>query len=331
MQKVLITGVNGFIGSHIAERMIKNGMQVYGLVRITSDLSLIEGLSISLRYGDITDAESVQKAVSGMDIVIHNAGLASDWGSLELFKKINFYGTQNIVKASMEAGVRRFVLMSSVAIHGFGSEQTMNEQSPIKTHGFHYNISKWEAEKWTFEYTKNSALEVSAVRPGNVFGPKDHTFIEKYLDVLVKGQGGYVNGGHSLTCPVYVGNLSHAVYLAATHPKAAGETFIITDGYDITWRQFTEQLCEKMGIKPPNLSIPFAIGNPLALTLEKIYLWTRQTSAPLLTSYRMHNGGKNYHFSIEKIKNLLGYSLETPLDEALERTVAWYKALLKNN
>ena len=79
MQKVLITGVNGFIGSHIAERMIKNGMQVYGLVRITSDLSLLEGLSISLRYGDITDAESVQKAVSGMDIVIHNAGLASDW------------------------------------------------------------------------------------------------------------------------------------------------------------------------------------------------------------------------------------------------------------
>jgi nucleoside-diphosphate-sugar epimerase len=325
MLKVLITGVNGFIGSHIAERMIKNGMEVYGLVRKTSDLRLIEGMPISLRYGDITDAASVQKSVADMDIVIHNAGLASDWGPLDLFMKINFQGTQNIVKASMEAEVKRFVLMSSVAIHGFGSEGTMNELSPIKTHGFHYNISKWEAEKWTFEYTKNSPMEVSAIRPGNVFGPKDHTFIEKYLDVLVKGQGGYVNGGHAYTCPVYVGNLSQAVYLAATHPKAAGEASIITDGYDITWRQFTEQLCEKMSIKPPQLSIPFAIGNPLALFLEKVYIWTHQKSAPLLTSYRMHNGGKNYHFSIEKAKNILGYTLETPLDEALEKTVVWYR------
>jgi nucleoside-diphosphate-sugar epimerase len=326
MAKILVTGANGFIGSHIVDRMIAEGHEVAGLVRKSSDLSLIRDKNISLIYGDVTDPASLAEAVRGMDIVIHNAGLASDWGPLELFMKINFEGTKNLAQAAVSAGVKRFVLLSSVAIHGFGSEDIMDEKSPVKTHGFHYSISKWEAEKWLFEFAKISTMEVSAIRPGNVYGPRDHTFIEKYLDVLVKGQGGYVNGGLSRTCPLYVGNLAQAIALVSTHPDAPGESFIITDGLDINWKEFTEKLADTAGIKRPKLSIPFFIGNPVSITMEWIYKGLKLKNAPVLTSYRMHNGGKNYYFSIAKAKDILGFVPETDTDTAIKKTVDWYLA-----
>ncbi|MBK7698778.1 MAG: NAD-dependent epimerase/dehydratase family protein [Saprospiraceae bacterium] len=322
---VLVTGANGFIGSHIVERMANEGYSVRGLVRKNSDLSLLEGINVNLVYGDVTDAVSLASAVDGVSIVIHNAGLASDWGPLELFMKINFEGTKNLALAAEKAGVKRFVLLSSVAIHGFGAPGMIDENAPINTQGFHYSISKWEAEKWLMSHFKSSTMEVTAIRPGNVFGPKDHTFIEKYLDIMVQGKGGYVNGGMSKTCPVYVGNLTKAIALAATHDQAVGEAFIITDGLDITWKQFTEKLAAALGIKNPSMSIPFSIGNIIAGMMESVYLFFNIKNAPLLTKYRMNNGGKDYYFSIDKAKRILGFVPETDLDSAISNTIAWYK------
>lgn len=322
---VLITGANGFIGSHIVDRMISEGYHVRGLVRKNSDLSLLEGKSLDLVYGDVTDLDSLKAAVRGATLVVHNAGLASDWGPLDLFMKINYEGTANLAKAAVSAGVSRFVLMSSTAIHGFGQASILNENSLINTHNFHYSMSKWEAEKWLMEFSKDIPMEVTAIRPGNVFGERDHTFIEKYLDIIAKGQGGYVNGGSSKTCPVYIGNLTKAIALAGSHPAAPGESFIITDGLDITWRQFTEQLADAMGVKRPVMSIPFSIGNVLAGTMETVYKVFKISSAPLLTKYRMHNGGKDYYFSIDKARKTLGFNPETDLGTAIHKTVQWYK------
>lgn len=323
---VLITGANGFIGSHIVDKMNQEGYHVRGLVRKSSDLSLLQGLNIELVYGDVTEPMSLEAAVKGANVVIHNAGLASDWGPLDQFMKINYGGTKNLAEAAEKAGVKRFVLLSSVAIHGFGTPDVMNENSPINTQGFHYSISKWEAEKWLMDFGKSSKMEVTAIRPGNVFGPKDHTFIENYLDILVKGQGGYVNGGQSKTCPTYVHNLTHGIALAASHHNAPGEAFIITDGLDINWKQFTEKLTTSLGIKNPSMSIPFGLGNFIAGNMERIYKIFNSKKAPLLTKYRMNNGGKAYYFSIDKAKNMLGFVPETDLDTAIQETIKWYKS-----
>jgi len=325
MAKVLITGANGFIGSHIVGKMLSIGCEVYGFVRKSSDLSLIQEYNIPLLYGDINDKESLKEAVKGMDIVIHNAGFASDWGPLNKFLKINFEGTILLAEASSQARVKRFVLMSSTAIHGFGSKKVLDENAPIKTHNFAYSISKWEAEKWLFEFSKSSPMEITAIRPGNVFGPKDHTFIEKYLEIIFAGTAGYINKGVAKTCPTYVGNLVNAISIAAFHPKAVGESFIITDGLDINWKEFTEKFTEIAGVKKPFLSIPHEIGILLASIFEKIYQIFRIQKAPILTKYRIHNGGMDYSFSIQKAKNLLGYEVEFDLDSAIMETIQWYK------
>ena len=324
MSKVLITGANGFIGSHLVRKFVREGHSVYGLVRTTSDLSLIADVDVSLRYGDISDYSTIEKSLDGMDIVIHNAGLASDWGSLESFRKVNLEGSINVAKAAVKNGILRMVYMSTTAIHGFNLDIPACEDSPLNP-VFNYSISKLEAEEWLFQYGKQNDLEVAVIRPGNVYGPGDHTFMEKYMDATVSGKIAYVNRGQCFTCPTYAGNLVDGVYLAAFSSKASGEAFIITDGLHITWKKFTELIAAKLNVSPPKLSVPLAVGLVLASVSEGLYKLTGSDHSPLFTKYRMYNAGSNYHFSIEKAKNFLGFEPLTTLDEAIERTVLWYQ------
>lgn len=325
MSKILITGANGFIGSHLVEKFIAEGHQVFGLVRKTSDLSLIENMDIQLRYGDVTQPESLTEVCGGIDILVHNAGLASDWGSIELFRSVNVEGTKNIAQAALEKGVKRIVQMSSVAIHGFDNSFAVKEDDALNP-VYNYSTSKMEAEHWILDFGKKNNIEVTAIRPGNVFGERDHTFIEKYIEALVSGQIAYVNGGKSMTCPTYVRNLRDAVYLASQNEKAVGEAFLITDGLEINWKDFTNALAEKMNVKKPKLSIPLWLGLPIAGLVETAYKVVGAKSAPLITKYRMYNGGTDYYFSIEKAKSLLGFNPKYDLDESLTNTANWYKA-----
>jgi nucleoside-diphosphate-sugar epimerase len=186
---------------------------------------------------------------------------------------------------------------------------------------FAYCESKKQAEREVFA----SGLEVTAIRPGNVFGPRDHTFIDKYAQALEQGKGGYVGGGRSWTCPAYVENLADAIALACFEPGAAGEAFLVTDGLDIDWRTFTEKLADELGVKRPGLSIPFWLAYPLAAVMEGAYRVVGAANSPLLTRYRVCNGGRDYHFSIAKARRVLKYEPKVGLEEALRRTVRWYR------
>ena len=282
MAKVLITGANGFIGSHLVEKFIAEGHEVHGLVRKTSDLSLIKDMNVSLRIGDVTDYDSMIDALKGIEILVHNAGLASDWGSLDIFRKINLEGTKNTVKAAKSNDVRRVVQISSTAIHGFNHAIAVKEDEP-KNPVFNYSISKLEAEDWIFEYGKEQDLEITAIRPGNVFGPRDHTFIEKYIEAMISRKVAYVNGGKSMTCPTYIENLVHGIYLASQKDDAVGESFIITDGLDVNWKEFTDALADNLNIKKVKLSIPLWLGIPIASLVESSYKLVSAKNAPLIT------------------------------------------------
>ena len=107
MEKILVTGANGFIGSNLVKRLIDEGHNVRSLVRKTSDLSFISNLNTQLIYGDLNDIESLDKATTGIDKVYHVAGLAADWGLYEKFEKINFTGTKNLAKAAYKNNAKK--------------------------------------------------------------------------------------------------------------------------------------------------------------------------------------------------------------------------------
>lgn len=321
----LVSGVNGFIGSYFAERLLKAGHRVHGLVRKTSDLKLIKGLEIKLFYGDVTDRNSLDIAMKNVDIVVHVAGLASDWGAYDKFFTVNVSGTQNIAKSANANNVKRFVYISTAAVLGFRGFRNIDESFPLPKTIFPYCETKKISEQWLFNFAKTATMEIAVIRPGNVFGPKDHTFIKKYLDALISGKIGYINGGKHWTCPIYIDNLVDGIFNACFEASANGEAFFLTDGLEIDWKTFTNKFADELGIPRPRLSIPYWLAYSVAFLMEKIYKLLRISNHPLLTRYRISNGGRDYHFSIEKAKRLLNFNPAINFNEAVIRTVAWYQ------
>ncbi|MCU0285917.1 MAG: NAD-dependent epimerase/dehydratase family protein [Acidobacteria bacterium] len=329
MSIYLVTGVNGFIGSHTARRVLKEGHNVRGLVRSTSNLDYIKDLDIELVYGDVCRMEILEKAAQGVEQVIHTAGLAKDWGNYDDFHKVNYQGTCNLVQAAEKAGVKRFVHISTTAIHGFGFRAITEDYSMADKLNY-YAETKKMAERWLFQFARGAKIEVVGLRPGNVYGPDDHTFIDKYLNAIYTGKFSYVNNGRSLTCPVYIDNLVEAIWLACHSEAAVGEVFFITDGLEITWKEFTDKLAEALQVKKPQFSIPYGFGYSLAVMAEGIYKLLRIKEGPLITKYRVGNGGLDYHFSIAKAQKLLNYRPLVGLDEAVKKTAQWYLRILDN-
>ena len=321
----LVTGINGFIGSHVSQRLLSRGHRVRGIVRRTSDLTFLKDQDPELSFGDITDRESLAAPMKGVEVVVHVAGMASDWGPLDRFYDVNVAGTRNTAEEAHLAGVRRFVHIGTTAVHGFSGFSHLVESAPMVKSAFPYCETKKVAEGWLFDFARTVRMEISSIRPGNVFGPRDHTFIEKYLDAMEKGKLACISGGRCLTAPTYVDNLVDAIETACTEPRAAGEAFFITDGLDITWKAFTEMFAAALGVNAPRLSVPFTVAHALGYASEKLYHVLKISSPPMITRYRVSNAGRDYHFSIDKARRLLGYNPAVNFEDAVKNTVHWYK------
>lgn len=322
--KILITGANGFIGSHLSRHLLALGHEVTGLVRTTSDLKAIKDLHLKLLYGDITRPESLTSAFAGCDIVVHTAGAVTDWGTMEYFEQHNLRGVQHIAEAAVAAGVKRLVHISTVAVYGFGVKNAV-EDNPTPPSHVGYSTTKLKAVQWLRQYSVEHHLDLVVINPGNVFGPGDEKFILPYLDLIYQNKFIYVDGGKSLTCPTYIKNLVYGIVQACFSPNASGETFNITDGLHITWRQFTDAFYKQLGKKLIHRSIPRGLVYFAAHRIENIYQFFGIKKSPLLTRYRIDNASLDYHFSIEKAMKLLAYHPPVDFETSIQETVSWYK------
>ena len=324
MSKILVTGANGFIGSNLVKRLVKDGHTVNSLVRKTSDLRFLSNVDTTLFYGDISDINSLKDSMKDVQKVYHIAGLAADYGPFSLFERVNFQGTKNVAQTACREGVKKFIYISTVAFHGFG-KTNMNEESPIADDLIPYAKTKYMAEQWLWEFDKESKMNITAVRPGNVFGVNDRTFMSKYLEAMLKGKFSEINKGKSKTCPIFSENLIDIITLVGNEDKANGNAFIATDGLDIDWHTFNDKLANALGIKLPKTSISYSAAYIVAKIYYGIHKAIGIKSEPFLTPYRINNGGKDYHFSIKKLNEYFGYKPKVDIDAAVQKTVEWYK------
>lgn len=322
---IFITGINGFIGSNLARHLINMGHYVSGSVRQSSDLSFLKDIQVNLFLGEICDEDFLLNCFQDQVIVFHVAALASDWASMKAFYKVNVQGTINVAQAALKANVNRLVFISSTAVYGFAGYRNRTENDIIPKNNFPYAATKREAEDWLRRFSKETNFAITIIQPANVFGPYDRTFFIKFAPALEKGVMMFVNGGRPWTCRTYIANLTDALWLAATKKDAIGETFIISDGLEINWRQFIKKISQQLHVREPRISINFRVAYILATVLEGVYQLFHVKRAPPITRYRICNVGRDYHFSIEKAQKLLGFVPRIALDEAIRRTVQWYK------
>ncbi|MBN2414237.1 NAD-dependent epimerase/dehydratase family protein [bacterium] len=325
---VLVTGANGFVGAALCKKLLENGESVRGLVRGTSDLSLLEGADITLEYGSLSDRESLGRAAAGADLIFHVAAAVSDWGSMAYFRSINVEGTRNVLDAAAAAGVKRVVLVSSVAVHSFIDARNMDEGSPQEPTPYPYCQTKREAEALALDYHHRGGVEVAIARPGDVWGPGDRTSLLKMASMLKNGAMGYIGGGRKLGAFSYIENLVDGIILCGYRAEAVGEAFIITDGTQMTWRTYFEKLTDAIGVPRPRFSLHPALAWGLASLMEAVYSLFRISSRPPLTRYLVDHMRCDTHFSIAKARKLLGYEPAVNTDEGIRRTAAWFRSVV---
>lgn len=323
--RVFVTGANGFMGGHLCDRLLKDGHEVRALILKGTDPGDLARKGARVFEGDIMNPDSYRTHMKGVRLVYHLAGAVSDWGPRAWFLSINADGTRNLLYESLAARVKRFVFMSSLAVHRFRGYYDANEDAPRDTTNHPYGVSKIRAEDHVTEFHRAFGLGTTIIRPGvTILGPNDRLVFPSLVRALEKGQYGYVKGGKSRLCFSYIENLIDGILLAGTRDEAIGKTYVVTDDVTLTWRELTETICRYTNAPLPKLSVPFIAAYGAAAAMEAAYALARRRQGPPLTRYRISLVARDFHFRPDRIKKELGYQPKIGFTEGVQRTAEWF-------
>src|SRR3990172_6341905 len=261
--RALVTGASGFIGSHIAERLVAAGDEVRAFVRPTSDVSYLRGLGVELARGDITDPASLPPAMDGIEAVYPAAAAVTDWGPWRLFRSVTIEGTGNVLEAAARANVSRFLHVSTDGVYAHSHlGKSMTEETPLETRfaGWdYYRRSKLAAERLAWQYHAEGRLAVTAVRPGGGLGGRDRVTVPG-LAAYRRGKGAvcWGNGRNRLPC-VYASDVAGACLLAVASRQAAGQPYNVVSDEPATQRDLLQAIAEAAGGPPPRGAAPLPL------------------------------------------------------------------------
>lgn len=323
----LITGATGFVGSHLTEACGVRGIPVRALARQGTDTSLLERFGADICRGDLTNAESLRRAVDGVDLVIHSAAKVGDWGPVEEYRAVNVEGLRSLMEACRGRPLRRFVHLSSLGVYAARHHHGTDESEPLpQNHIDGYTQTKVEAEQLALRYQREHGVRVVVLRPGFVYGPRDRTVLPRLIDNLRRRRVRYLGGGKAAMNCIYVANLVDAVFLALEKAEAVGQVYNLTDGEPVSKRRFIEAIVKGLDLpNPPGLSVPLWLAKLLAGWMEGRARRQGAAEAPMLTQARIKFLGLNLDFSIEKAKRELGYHPRFTFDQGMQQTLAWYR------
>jgi nucleoside-diphosphate-sugar epimerase len=260
--RFLVTGANGFVGLSLCTELMRRGLQVSGATR--SRCELPSGVEATI-VGAINDETNWADALHDVNVVIHLAArvhVMSDESSdpLAEFRKVNVAGTEHLARAAAANGVRRFVYVSSIKVNGEAtSEGEKFAESDVPDSQDPYGISKWEAEQALHRVAAETGLEVVIVRPPLVYGAGVKGNFAQMLKVLAGGVPLPFASVHNRRSLIYVGNLVDVLILCARHPAAAGQTYLVSDGEDVSTPDLLRQLGVATGHPAHLISCPQAL------------------------------------------------------------------------
>lgn len=311
----LITGANGFVGRTLCAELLQQGQSVRTAVRSAN--TLIENVEAAA-VGTIDGGTNWAVALRGIDVVIHLAARVhvmkdASTDPLAEFLKVNLHGTVNLARQAARAGVKRFVYASSIKVNGERTSETApftesgqpNPQDP-------YAVSKWQAEQALQRIAQETGLEIVVVRPPLVYGPGVKGNFISLLTAIDKGVPLPLASANNARSLVYVGNLVDALIACATHPAAAGQTYLVSDGEDVSTAALVEKIARALGRNNRSFHFPPALLRAVATLAGRSEQVDR-----LFGSLRVSN---------EKICGELSWSPPYTLNQGLRATADWYRA-----
>lgn len=319
---VLVTGATGFVGRNLCLYLAEKKYRVRALVRRTSDHGFLDALGAEKAWGDLCDPASLMAAAEGCHAIIHAGAVFRFWGRREEFWAVNVQGTRNVLEAARQAGMSRFVHISTIAIVGKPpTEGLITEETPCQPQDA-YQESKLEAERRVLAFGRESGLPVIVLRPGAIYGPWSHyAFNRLFVEDPLRGLAFRVHGGRHITFPVFVRDVAWAAEAALTR-GCPGEVYNIC-GPCMSHREVGEALERLIGRHIRWIPAPAWGMVVLARAWTAISRWTgREPYYPIgLYPYVFYD----WRVSAEKARWELSYE-PTPLEEGLRQTLEWYRS-----
>ncbi|MBU3564455.1 SDR family oxidoreductase [Polynucleobacter sp. MWH-HuK1] len=311
MKKLLVTGANGFVGERLCREAYARGLEVKAVTREACNLPNVDHC---LSVGSIDQNTNWRNALSGCDVVVHLAARVhvmreTSNDSMSEFRKVNTLGTLNLGKQAAQAGVRRFVFVSSIKVNGEltnGSLHFACDDDPAPEDG--YGVSKAEAEAGLWRLAQETGMEVVIIRPPLVYGPGVKGNFASLLAWVRRGLplplGAITQNRRSF---VALDNLVDLILTCIDHPKAANQIFLVSDGEDLSTTELLQRIGNAMN-RPIHL-----LPVPAGLLVFLAGFWGRRAVIQrLLGSLKVDMG---------KTCELLEWRPPVSVDEGLRRAV----------
>jgi nucleoside-diphosphate-sugar epimerase len=313
-KKVLVTGATGFVGSSLIKRLLQDNIDLTAAVLNGKGSGVLPADVARVYVQPLSESSDYSLALQNMDIVIHLAACVhimqnTAMNPMQEFRKANLHGTERLARQAAQAGVKRFVFISTVKVLGEETVTPYREDAPFAPHD-PYGTSKAEAETALWRIAKETGLEVVIVRPPLVYGPGVKANFRQLMSVVIRGVPLPFASIHNKRSLIYVGNLADVLACCATHPNADGQTYLVSDVEDVSTPELI-QLVAAAVCKSARL-FPFP---PELMRLVGKILGKSAMIERLVGSLQVDSS---------KIRRELGWKPPITMEQGLAETAAWF-------
>lgn len=316
--RAFITGGTGFIGRHLLQTLLRKRWSIRLLLH---EKNVLETGEFEVVWGDIGNTSRLRESMKDVDVVFHlAAALGASLISPKEFFRVNAEGTDAVLSAAQEAGVRRVVHFSSAGVLGaVSTNEAADENWPPDPKDI-YDRSKWEGEQIALRYARKG-LDIVVIRPGWVYGPEDpRTF--KLVKAIARKKFFLISRGKTRQTPVHINDLIAGILLCSEKGRS-GEVYHLTGDEALTVKEIAAVIAEAAGVRIPSVSLPLYSVKAAAWCLDKGFRVFGK-EAPLTPSklaFFIHPKP----LSIMKAQQELGYAPQIRFKDGIAQTVAWYR------
>ncbi len=316
--KIFLTGGSGFVGGVVARAFAPR----HGVTALSrsekSDAALREFGAVPVR-GDL---ETITvDMLRGADAVIHAAAYVEEWGPPSVYEAVNVAGTERLLKAAKEAGVRRFVHVGTEAALFYGQHmRDVDETYPLAPNSpFPYSRTKARAEAAVRAANDPAAgFETIIIRPRLIWGEGDKTILLAIKKMAEAGKFAWIDGGRAMTSTTHIDNLIAALELALTRGKS-GEAYFVVDGPPVAFRDFLKSYLASAGVDLGEKSLPGWLVRLIANATEPLFRLANSATPPPVTSFAAGIMSRDCTINDAKARAELGYRPVVTVEEGLQR------------
>ena len=320
--RVLVTGVTGFTGGHLARTLLAAGDSVRVLVRDPRRVPEDLNGRVEVAQGDLTSTGDLQRAVAGCEVVYNIAALYREAGlPADAYRAVNARAVAALIEASAAAGVRRVVHCSTVGVHGDVEHPPADEDAPLRP-GDVYQETKLEGEQLARETAARVGIELVIARPTGIYGPGDRRLF-KMFGQIARGRFLMLGSGRNFYHLTYVEDLCAGFRLCGTVPGVGGRTYILGGGEVTTLAEVVRLTSELAGRGSGPIRLPVWPAWLAGALCEAVCM--PFGLAPPIYRRRVDFFRKSRSFDISRARRELGYAPQVTLRAGIKRTLEWYR------